>query len=100
MLRSTGAVGLGQTSGSGMQLEASISQICPSLTCFIMECRAREGKLYFRSIMFKTWQSLEGEKKNRNVTGKRKADGSGQSWGSSRSPPSTVTTAWLVAEAL
>ena len=37
-------------------------QICPSLTCFIMECRAIEGKLYFLSIMFKTWQSLEGNK--------------------------------------
>lgn len=34
-------------------------------TCFIMECRATEGKLYFLSIMFRTWQSLEGKTNTR-----------------------------------
>lgn len=49
--------------GHGIHLEAATCQGCASLTCFIMECRATEGNLYFLSIMFSTWQSLEGRKK-------------------------------------
>lgn len=42
--------------------DSGTAQIRPAPTCFIMECRATEGKLYLLSIMFNTWQSLQGKK--------------------------------------
>lgn len=66
------------TEAAGIRSSRADAGPGPSLTCFIMECSATEGKRNFLSIMFNTWQSLGGRRNRHKAAGSR---GAGQSWG-------------------